>query len=86
MSKDYANLSGQLIEPGVENGPGPNAGTKPNTPEFKLGRASDTFPATHFWEYGQWLDPYTLGELVRDHLMRALYGTFSNVKRMEPQE
>ena len=42
------------------------------------------FPATHFWEYGQWLDPYTSGELVRDYLMRALYGTFSNVKRLEP--
>ncbi len=30
------------------------------------------------------LDPYTSGELVRDYLMRALYGTFSNVKRIEP--
>ncbi|WP_084350723.1 FAD-dependent oxidoreductase [Millisia brevis] len=44
------------------------------------------FPATHFWEYGQWLDPYTSGELVRDHLLRAIYGTFSNVKRMEPEQ
>ena len=25
------------------------------------------------------------GELVRDYLMRALYGTFSNVKRLEPE-
>jgi len=85
VSKDYANLSGQLIKPGLENGPGPKAGDNPNTPEFKFNPAGDTFPATHFWEYGQWLDPYTSGELVRDYLMRALYGTFSNVKRLEPE-
>lgn len=42
------------------------------------------FPATHFWEYGQWLDPYTEGEHIRDHLLCAIYGTFSNVKRREP--
>lgn len=42
------------------------------------------FPATHFWEYGQWLDPYTHGEHIRDHLLRAIYGTFANVKRREP--
>lgn len=86
ISKDYANLSGQLIEPGLENGPGPKAGSNPNTPEFAFGRAANNFPATHFWEYGQWLDPYSSGELVRDYLMRALYGTFSNVKRMEPEQ
>lgn len=85
VSKDYANLSGQLIEPGLENGPGPRAGENPQTPEFRFGQRNDVFPATHFWEYGQWLDPYTSGELVRDHLMRALFGTFSNVKRMEPE-
>lgn len=84
VSKDYANLSGQLIRPGLENGPGPSAGDNPNTPEFRFGQANDVFPATHFWEYGQWLDPYISGELVRDYLMRALYGTFSNVKRLEP--
>lgn len=85
VSKDYANLSGQLVQPGVENGPGPSAGDNPSTPEFRFGRKNDVFPATHFWEYGQWLDPYTSGELVRDYLMRALYGTFSNVKRLEPE-
>ncbi len=36
---------------------------------------------THFWEYGQWLDPFADGEQIRDHLLRAIYGTFSNVKR-----
>ena len=84
VSKDYANLSGQLTKPGVENGPGPSAGANPAAPEFRFGSKADVFPATHFWEYGQWLDPYTSGELVRDYLMRALYGTFSNVKRLEP--
>lgn len=82
VAKDYANLSGQLIEPGLENGPGPAA--NPQTPEFRFGRKADPFPATHFWEYGQWLDPYTSGEEVRDYLMRALYGTFSNVKKLAP--
>ena len=86
VSKDYANLSGQLTEPGLENGPGPSAGENPNTPEFRFGKKNDVFPATHFWEYGQWLDPYTSGELVRDYLMRALYGSFSNVKRLEPEK
>ncbi|HEX7885786.1 MAG TPA: FAD-dependent oxidoreductase [Phenylobacterium sp.] len=85
VSKDYANLSGQLIRPGLENGHGPKVGDNPATPEFKFKPTSSTFPATHFWEYGQWLDPYTSGELVRDYLMRALYGTFSNVKKLEPE-
>lgn len=85
ISKDYANLSGQLLEPGVENGAGPQAGENPSTPEFRFGSTADVFPATHFWEYGQWHDPYTEGELIRDYLMRALYGTFSNVKRLEPE-
>lgn len=84
VSKDYANLSGQLVKPGLENGPGPIAGSNPATPEFRFGRKADVFPATHFWEYGQWFDPYTSGEQVRDYLLRALYGTFSNVKKLEP--
>ncbi len=88
VSKDYANLSGQLMEPGLENGPGPSA--NPDTPEFQFSDPSEAWmmktPATHYWEYGQWLDPYTEGERVRDYLMRALYGTFSNVKRLEPEK
>lgn len=85
VSKDYANLSGQLVRPGLENGLGPATGDNPSTPEFRFGSKNDVFPATHFWEYGQWLDPYTSGEVVRDYLMRALYGTFANVKRLEPE-
>jgi DNA-binding Xre family transcriptional regulator len=43
-------------------------------------------PLTHYWEYGQKLDPYTQGEHIRDQLLRAIYGTFSNVKKAEPQK
>lgn len=91
VSKDYANLSGQLTTPGAENGPGPAASANPDNPTFQFSADPSQawmmqFPATHYWEYGQWLDPYTSGELVRDYLMRALYGTFSNVKNLEPEQ
>ena len=81
VAKDYSNLSGQLVKPGIENGDGPKVVPPgPNVPRrMKL-------PATHFWEYGQHLDPYTQGEEIRDHLLRAIYGTFSNVKRMQPEK
>ncbi len=36
---------------------------------------------THFWEYGQWLDPFADAEQIRDHLLCAIYGTFANVKK-----
>ncbi|MEJ0064526.1 MAG: FAD-dependent oxidoreductase [Caulobacteraceae bacterium] len=90
VSKDYANLSGQLTKPGAENGPGPAANSNPDNQTFQFSADPsqawmNQFPATHYWEYGQWLDPYTSGELVRDYLMRALYGTFSNVKSLEPE-
>ncbi|MGA9795973.1 MAG: FAD-dependent oxidoreductase [Rhizomicrobium sp.] len=88
VSKDYANLSGQLTKAGQENAPGPSA--NPDSPEFLFTEPTQAwmmkFPATHYWEYGQWLDPYTSGELVRDYLMRALYGTFYNVKRLDPEK
>jgi hypothetical protein len=91
VSKDYANLSGQLTQPGAENGPGPAVSSNPDNPTFQFSADPsqawmNQFPATHYWEYGQWLDPYTSGELVRDYLMRALYGTFSNVKRADPEQ
>ena len=89
ISKDYANLSGQLVQPGQENGAGPNANPDNSTFQFSADPSQAwmmQFPATHYWEYGQWLDPYTSGELVRDYLMRALYGTFSNVKNADPEQ
>ena len=82
VAKDYANLGGQLVKPGVDNGPGPVAGHA-RTPDPSIRRRM-LFPATHFWEYGQWLDPYTQAEEIRDHLFCAIYGTFSNVKTIEP--
>lgn len=72
VAKDYADLGGQVEWPGRENRGGPVVG----------GGKSNVL--THFWEYGQWLDPYDDAETVRDHLFRAIYGTFANVKRMAP--
>jgi hypothetical protein len=34
--------------------------------------------------YGQWLDPYQDAAQIRDHLLRAVYGTFATVKRQRP--
>ncbi|GAA1209736.1 FAD-dependent oxidoreductase [Prauserella alba] len=82
VAKDYADLAGQLERPGVDNAPGPVAGPA-RTPDPGIRRRM-LFPATHFWEYGQDLDPYTHAEHIRDHLLRAIYGTFSNVKTLEP--
>lgn len=83
VSKDFADLGGQLVKPGKENGRGPVAGPgKVPDPDV---RRRMTHPLTHFWEYGQWLDPYTHGEHIRDHLLRAIYGTFATVKRLEPE-
>jgi hypothetical protein len=91
VAKDYANLSGQLTQPGIENAPGPQPGVNPkDDPVFDFSDLAPgenplmRFPATHFWEYGQWLDLYTQGEEIRDHLLRALYGTFANVKQLDP--
>lgn len=44
------------------------------------------FPATHFWEYGQSMDLIQDAEEIRDHLMRALYGTYYNVKTAQPEK
>ncbi|MEM9552836.1 MAG: FAD-dependent oxidoreductase [Acidobacteriota bacterium] len=86
ISKDYADLGGQILRPGKDNGPGPRIGNHPHVPEFQFPDDEDVFTASHFWEYGQWLDPYKEGERIRDHLMRALFGTFSNVKTMDPEK
>ncbi|RFU81419.1 pyridine nucleotide-disulfide oxidoreductase [Trichoderma arundinaceum] len=82
VSKGFSDLSGQLVKYGEENGPGPRVENGAPGPSV---RRRMTTPMTHFWEYGQWLDPYTQGEHIRDHLLRAIYGTFSNVKRLEPE-
>ncbi len=40
---------------------------------------------THFWEYGQHLDPFQDAEAIRDHLFCAIYGTFATAKRLNPE-
>ena len=39
----------------------------------------------HFWEYGQGLDTLQEAERIRDHLLCALYGTYSTVKTKYPE-
>ncbi|KAK4504105.1 hypothetical protein PRZ48_005020 [Zasmidium cellare] len=85
VAKDYADLGGQLITPGFKNGPGPKVVPPDFTPDPTVYRRMYR-PHTHYWEYGQWLDPYTQAEHIRDHLLRAIYGTFSNVKTLEPEK
>ncbi len=83
VAKDFADLGGQALEPGKDNGDGPvvEAFRPPEDDSF----ANLTRRLSHYWEYGQWRDPYTEGEHIRDHLLRAVYGTMSNVKSMEPE-
>lgn len=83
VAKDFSDLGGQLRKPGIENGPGPLVVPSDHVNDPKIPRRM-TRPLTHFWEYGQQLDPYTQGEHIRDHLLRAIFGTFSNVKTAEP--
>ena len=40
---------------------------------------------THFWEYGQHLDPFQDAEEIRDHLFCAIYGTFATAKWLKPE-
>ncbi|NYJ01750.1 hypothetical protein HNR19_002448 [Nocardioides thalensis] len=83
VAQDFANLGGQLERPGVDNAAGPVAGPA-RTPDPDVRRRM-LKPLTHFWEYGHDLDPYTEAEHIRDHLLRAVYGTFANVKTLEPE-
>jgi hypothetical protein len=39
----------------------------------------------HFWEYGQGLDTLQEAERIRDHLFRAIYGTYATVKAKYPE-
>jgi hypothetical protein len=71
IAKDCSGFGGQLVKPGIEIGPGPSiSGLKPNAPRRMIA------PDTHYWECGQYLDPYTDRERIRGHLLRAVYGTF----------
>lgn len=83
VAQDYSDLGGQLRTPGIENAPGPAVVSPEHVPDPTVARRM-LRPMTHFWEYGQWLDPYTQAEEIRDHLLRAIFGTFSNVKTLDP--
>ena len=85
VAKDFSDLRGQLTKPGFENGDGPLIGP-PNQGLGPDARRRMNGPLTHYWEYGQWLDPYANGEHIRDYLLRAIYGTFYNVKTVEPEK
>jgi len=39
----------------------------------------------HLWEYGQGLDTLEEAERIRDHLFRAIYGTFATCKAKDPE-
>lgn len=84
VAKDFADLGGQAIEPGTDNGDGPVVETFRPADDDSFGQL--TRRLTHYWEYGQWNDPYTEGEHIRDHLLRAIYGTMANVKALAPEE
>ena len=83
VAKDFADLGGQAREPGKDNGDGPVVEAFRPQPDDEI--ANLTRRLTHYWEYGQWCDPYTEGEHIRDHLLQAVYGTMSNVKSMEAE-
>lgn len=96
IAKDYADLEGQISvisslfgQGPYENKPGPYVGPKKIKPyQRKDGSWVHGLNLTksHFWEYGQWLDPYTHKEEVRDHLLRAIIGTYVNVREREPEK
>lgn len=72
VAKDFSNLGGQLVKPGIENGPGPVVSPPKGYVDIPVRRRMKG-PLTHFWEYGQRLNPYTHGEHIRDHLLMAIY-------------
>lgn len=95
VAGDFSDLSGQIGvvssacgEGPYENQPGPYVGQKKAEPHRREDGGWDnamSLPKTHFWEYGQWLDPYSSGEDIRDHLMRAIIGTYVNVRAKSPE-
>lgn len=81
VAKDFARLDGQLVKAGLDNGDGPVIGEQNPLEPRRM-----QLPMTHYWEYGQELDMYTNGEHIRDHLLRAIYGAFANVKAKQPDQ
>jgi hypothetical protein len=96
VARDYSDLGGQigrvtsLCGPGpYENQPGPYVGPEKIKPVKRADGGWDhamNLTKSHFWEYGQWLDPYTCKEEVRDHLLCAIIGTYANVRTKAPEK
>lgn len=96
VAKDYADLGGQIGEissnngPGpYENQPGPYVGPKKMKPVRRADGGWDNamnLTKSHFWEYGQYMDPYMTREEVRDHLFCAIIGTYVNVRNKDPEK
>jgi hypothetical protein len=86
VAKDFDDLNGQMGKIGEENQPGPCPSCGGEQVDFSPENIMH-YPATHFWEYGQFMDFYEddTEEKVRDHLLRALYGTMYNVRTADPE-
>ncbi|MGI6212538.1 MAG: FAD-dependent oxidoreductase [Anaerovoracaceae bacterium] len=96
IAGDHMDLNGQIGyvtslngQGPYENQPGPYIGPEKPKPH----RNPDgtwvnpmSLSKTHFWEYGQWLDPYVDEEEIRDHMLRAIIGTYDNVRRKDPEK
>lgn len=96
VAKDYSDLSGQIGRVTClcgrgpyENLPGPYVGPVKLRPLRRPDGGWDhamNLPKSHFWEYGQWLDPYMCKEEIRDHLFCAIIGTYVNVRKKNPEK
>jgi hypothetical protein len=94
VAKDYSDLGGQIGpvtslcgQGPYENQPGPYVGPEKPQPVKRADGGWDnplSLTKTHFWEYGQWLDPYMCKEEVRDHMFCAIIGTYANVRKKDP--
>ncbi|MGI6230577.1 MAG: FAD-dependent oxidoreductase, partial [Tractidigestivibacter sp.] len=94
VAKDYSDLGGQIGrvtslrgQGPYENQPGPYVGPKKLRPLRRADGGWDnamSLDKSHFWEYGQWLDPYMSKEEIRDHLFCAIIGTYANVRKKDP--
>ncbi|MGI6033024.1 MAG: FAD-dependent oxidoreductase [Coriobacteriales bacterium] len=95
VAKDYSDLGGQIGQVTsrcgqgpYENQPGPYVGPEKPKPVKREDGGWDnamSLDKSHFWEYGQWLEPYLCKEEIRDHLFCAIIGTYANVRKKEPE-
>lgn len=96
VAKDYSDLGGQILpvtsltgKGPYENQPGPYVGPVKIRPVRRKDGGWDhamNLTKSHFWEYGQWLDPYMSKEEIRDHLFCAIIGTYVNVRTKDPEK